>query len=442
MPALERDDRHDASHRRGGARPTRAQGGLGRRAPPRVPRRRRRARRRAALLPADGRGRGGRRRPDRAQGRDLDEGRRDNGGLEDPRRLRARVRCNSGSALPRGRPAGDRQDQHGRVCDGVVDRELGLRPDAQSLGPGAGAGRLGRRHRRRGLRRARALGARLRHRRLDQAAVGALRQRRPPPDLRDGQPLRRRRVRVEPRPDRACREERPRLRAALLDHRRQGRRRLDHGRRARGRASRGREPRGPADRRSEGDERGRGDRAGRHGGGAEGDRAGARARRRRGGVRAPALGRVRPRVLLPDRPGRGILEPGPLRRRPLRPPRRRRYLLRDGRAHARRGLRRRAEAPDHARHLRALRRLLRRLLRSGPEGADADRTRTRGGVRALRPACLADLADRRLQAGREGGRPARDVPLRPAHDPVLHGRAAGPERARAGSRTGCRWACS
>ena len=41
-----------------------------------------------------------------------------------------------------------------------------------------------------------------------------------------------------------------------------------------------------------------------------------------------------------------------------------------------RGLRRRGEAADHARHLRALLRLLRGLLRPGAEGPDADRRRT------------------------------------------------------------------
>ncbi len=133
------------------------------------------------------------------------------------------------------------------------------------------------------------------------------------------------------------------------------------------------------------------------------------------------------RLLLPDRARRGVLEPRPLRRRPLRPPRRRRQLRRDGRAHARRRLRRRAEAPDHARRLRALGRLLRGVLRPGAEGADGDRPRARGCVRAVRRARLADLADGGVQARREGGRPARDVPLRPAHDPVLHGGPAGPE---------------
>ena len=44
--------------------------------------------------------------------------------------------------------------------------------------------------------------------------------------------------------------------------------------------------------------------------------------------------------------------------------------------HARAGLRRRGEAAHHARHLRALRRLLRRLLPEGAEGAHADPRRT------------------------------------------------------------------
>src|SRR5918994_795295 len=144
-------------------------------------------------------------------------------------------------------------------------------------------------------------------------------------------------------------------------------------------------------------------------------------------MRAPALGRVRPRVLLPDRPRGGVLEPGPVRRRPLRAPCRCGHVLRDGRAHSRRRLRRRAEAADHARHVRALGGLLRGLLRPGAEGADADRPRARRRVRAVRPDRLADLAHGCLRARRKGRGPARDVSLRPAHDPVLHGRAAGSE---------------
>ena len=94
----------------------------------------------------------------------------------------------------------------------------------------------------------------------------------------------------------------------------------------------------------------------------------------------PKIRRLRPRLLLPDRPGRGELEPLPLRRRPLRLPRRdeRRRPHRPLRAHPLGGLRRRAEAPHPARHLRALGRLLRGLLRQGPEGAHRHQGRVRG----------------------------------------------------------------
>ena len=102
-------------------------------------------------------------------------------------------------------------------------------------------GRLRRRLCRRGHGRPGAVGARLRHGRLDQAAVGALRQRRPAPDLRDCQPLRDRRVRVVARPGRAGGEDGARLRAPLLDHRRPRPGRLDDGRAAAGRAARRRE---------------------------------------------------------------------------------------------------------------------------------------------------------------------------------------------------------
>ena len=69
------------------------------------------------------------------------------------------------------------------------------------------------------------------------------------------------------------------------------------------------------------------------------DRALPRARRRGGGDDAAALGRVRPALLLPDRPVGGVLEPRALRRRPLRPARGGRRRARDVHAHARRRLR-------------------------------------------------------------------------------------------------------
>ncbi len=124
------------------------------------------------------------------------------------------ARCKA-AGMPR-----DRQDEHRRVRHGLVDRELGLRPFAQSLGSEPRARRLRWRHRGGGLGRSRTLGPRLRHGRLDQAAVRALRQRRAAADLRHGVALRHRRVRIEPRSDRSGREDGSRRRPPLLDHRR------------------------------------------------------------------------------------------------------------------------------------------------------------------------------------------------------------------------------
>src|SRR3989442_679794 len=73
-----------------------------------------------------------------------------------------------------------------------------------------------------------------------------------------------------------------------------------------------------------------------------------------------------------------------------------RQLSGDGRPHTRRRLRRRAEAPHHARHVRALGGLLRRVLRSGSEGAHAHHPRAPRGVRAVRRPREPDVSDRRL----------------------------------------------
>ena len=73
---------------------------------------------------------------------------------------------------------------------------------------------------------------------------------------------------------------------------------------------------------------------------------------------------------------------------------------RDVRGDPRPGLRRRGEAPDHARHLRALLRLLRGLLRPRAAGPDQDRRGLLQGLRALRLRRHPDLADGRLQARR------------------------------------------
>src|SRR5262249_33652010 len=73
-----------------------------------------------------------------------------------------------------------------------------------------------------------------------------------------------------------------------------------------------------------------------------------------GGVRLAAVVPLRDALLLPRRAGRGVVEPRALRRRALRAAHGRRDVRRDGRAHARRRLRLRAKAADHARHVRAL----------------------------------------------------------------------------------------
>src|SRR5213079_3049120 len=70
---------------------------------------------------------------------------------------------------------------------------------------------------------------------------------------------------------------------------------------------------------------------------------------------------------------------------------------------ARRRLRRRGEAADHARHLRALRRLLRRVLSEGAAGPHAHPARLSAGARALRRAGHAGGAHHSLPPGREDG---------------------------------------
>ena len=144
--------RHAARHGRGGARADRERRRLLARALGRLPRRDRRARRRAARVPHARRRARRRRRADRAQGRHLDEGHPHDGRLEDPRELRPGLRLDRRRALPRREHARARQDEHRRVRDGLVDRELGVRPDAQPVGPDPRPGRLGRRLRGRGRR--------------------------------------------------------------------------------------------------------------------------------------------------------------------------------------------------------------------------------------------------------------------------------------------------
>ena len=80
--------------------------------------------------------------------------------------------------LEAGRRGHHRQDQPRRVRDGLVHRELGARPVEESVGRDAHARRIERRIGGGGRGAHGAAGARLRHRRIDPPARGALRHRR------------------------------------------------------------------------------------------------------------------------------------------------------------------------------------------------------------------------------------------------------------------------
>ena len=270
--------------------------------------------------------------PDRDQGRDRDEGRPDDGRLEDPRELRPGLRRDGRRALQGARPAAARQDEHRRVRDGLVDRELGVRPDAQPVGsrrasPAARAAAAPRRSpagSRRG-RSARTPAARSSSRRRSAATSACGRP--TAPSRATASSRSRRRSTRSGRSRRTCATARCSTRssrAATTTTRRPSMCRPVELPAARG-------PEGRAHRRAEGDERGRGDRAGR-----------ARQRCSKAIELAESLGaevgecslprsvEYGRRLLLPDRARGGLVEPGALRRCALRPAQRRRRLPRDG----------------------------------------------------------------------------------------------------------------
>ena len=166
------------------------------------------------------------RHPGRAQGPRVRGRRPVHGRLADPGRLPRSVRRAHHGASPRGGRGHPRQDQHGRVRDGLVDRELGLRPDGQPVGAGPRARRQQRRLGGGGGRVPRPAVDRHRHRRLDPPAGGPVRHRRDEADLRPGQPLRDRRLRQLARPDRPVRAGRPGRGGAAARRRRSRRPRL------------------------------------------------------------------------------------------------------------------------------------------------------------------------------------------------------------------------
>ena len=130
------------------------------------------------------------------------------------------VRRDGHGAAARCRHTDPGQDQHGRVRDGIVDRELGLRPDPQPLERRPGARRFRRGQRGGAGRVPGAAGDRLGHRRLDPPTRGADGDGRGETHLRHGVALRPDRLRVVAGPGRAVRAHRARHRAAARGDRR------------------------------------------------------------------------------------------------------------------------------------------------------------------------------------------------------------------------------
>ena len=138
----------------------------------------------------------------------------------------------------------------------------------------------------------------------------------------------------------------------------------------------------------------------------------------------------------------GQQQPRPIRRRAVRAPHRARGRPRDPvRADAPRGVRRGGQAAHHARHLRAFRGLLRRVLRAGAAGADAGPARVRGRAPGRGRARRAGGPDAGVPARRARRGSAADVPGGCVHGPPEPRRACPGCRCRAGSPAACRWGC-
>ncbi|CAA9463508.1 MAG: Aspartyl-tRNA(Asn) amidotransferase subunit A @ Glutamyl-tRNA(Gln) amidotransferase subunit A, partial [uncultured Solirubrobacteraceae bacterium] len=360
--------------------------------------------------------------PRRHQGPLLHRGSAQPGGVAHPRGLPAALHRHGGAPPAGGGRAHGGQDQPGRVRDGVLQRELRLRSRPEPVGSCARARRLLRRLGGRGRRGVGPVGDRHRHRGLDPSAGRPLRHRRAQADVRGDQPLRDDRVRLVARPGRHLHPRRHRRRPAAGRDGRCRRVRLDVARAARAGAPAecDRPARHPL--RRAGGARRRRDRAGRDGDLRALARSGPRPRRH-GGDHAPAACPARAGRVLPDRSGGVLEQPRALRRRALRAARRpRRRPGGHVQRHTRGGLRARGQAAHHARDLRAVVGLLRRLLRPRPEGPHQDRRGLRRRLRVLRLRRHADLSHRGVRARLEGRRPAVHVPERLLHRADVAGR--------------------
>ena len=153
------------------------------------------------------------RHPDAAQGQHDHDGRRHDLLVADARGICPAVRLDGDPAAVQAVCRADGQGQPGRVRDGVVDRELGVLPDAQPVGPRPRSRGQQRRPGGSGRGRGVLLLPRLRHRRQHPTARLALRRGRTQADLRRGFPLRTGRIRKLARPDRPDHQRRDRRRS-------------------------------------------------------------------------------------------------------------------------------------------------------------------------------------------------------------------------------------
>ena len=155
-----------------------------------------------------------------AQGRVHHHRHADHVRIEDPRGLDVAVRRHRHGAAAGGGHPDPRQDEHGRVRDGSLHRELRVRPHPQPVEHRPGARRFGRRQRGGAGRVPGAAGHRIRHRRLDPPARRVDRDGRREADLRHGVALRADRVRFVAGPGWPVRAHGARHRAAAPGDRR------------------------------------------------------------------------------------------------------------------------------------------------------------------------------------------------------------------------------